>query len=926
MSTTSLHLTPAIRAPLTIEGVLGGLVFWSWNTILLALVGAGIAPLLAGSFLLDLERGLLPWDFALPLVTLVLIPAASCLAAWRLRRRPGALVALFYGLELPVFFTCLARLFLLRELTPPVWLLGGAALVGLSAFAFERFGRARRGPWAESALLAGSTAAALCGLGVGAILVLYTAPLGVLLVQVVASPDWLNAVWFLSREPWALLVAGLGVAVAVFSATLFVVLPVAAPALYLASFRRVLGAHVRARGVPLTASIVALVVAVTGGLLVELGQQDQQEVLAMLATEPRSETERRARLDAEERIRGALQNAYLARHRYVAARGSRSMLSDLWAEAFGGRASRWAAVASVHDAIASPFLYDGPSLDEQARAAHAYERFFDTPIQEGERDAILRALAATHDRAAVEAGLLDRDSDKVWLVRQDVTVAEHGDWAEVELHDQYANQTPEQLEILVHFALPESAVVTGLWMGESADRAAAHRFVVAPRGAARAVYRSEVERRVDPALLEQVGPLQYRLRVFPIPALEYQGPTPEVHVWLRYRALARDGRWPLPTLLEKRNVFWSQESSFGVAVRGAARQVAGAAPWSRTWVAASGEHAPRGHDVTLPRWRVRATPLDADWGTARIPVGRRMAVLVDRSRSMAARAGELAEALRWLRERVSPHDRVDLFLASAPSRGEPLVEADLRTFDPTTIVCYGGQSLGGMLGQLAEHARDRTYDAVLVLTDDGGADLERAQAASPLSLPGPPWLVHLGGAPPTEYDDAVLDALASGGVTTSLPDALVRIAMAEAVPDAEVVDGMLWRVEPTTLPAGGHDGFAALAARRAVGALARRSDLGEIATLDALHRLALRHEIVTPFSSFIVLVNAAQEEALRRRSAEADRFRRDRQDGTEPIGSPSGAVEVSGVPEPEEWLLIGLGGLLVMARLRGRLGALVPAL
>ena len=64
--------------------------------------------------------------------------------------------------------------------------------------------------------------------------------------------------------------------------------------------------------------------------------------------------------------------------------------------------------------------------------------------------------------------------------------------------------------------LPALRPITGLWLGASSEIAEADRFVVAPRGAAQQVYRAQVQRRIDPALLEQVGPEQYRLRAFPI--------------------------------------------------------------------------------------------------------------------------------------------------------------------------------------------------------------------------------------------------------------------------------------------------------------------------------------------------------------------------------------------------------------------------
>jgi hypothetical protein len=64
-----------------------------------------------------------------------------------------------------------------------------------------------------------------------------------------------------------------------------------------------------------------------------------------------------------------------------------------------------------------------------------------------------------------------------------------------------------------YFSLPESAVITGVWLGDSPDRNQRYEYTVAPRGAAQAVYRNEVRRNMDPALVEQIGPRQYRLRV-----------------------------------------------------------------------------------------------------------------------------------------------------------------------------------------------------------------------------------------------------------------------------------------------------------------------------------------------------------------------------------------------------------------------------
>jgi hypothetical protein len=94
--------------------------------------------------------------------------------------------------------------------------------------------------------------------------------------------------------------------------------------------------------------------------------------------------------------------------------------------------------------------------------------------------------------------------------------------------------------------------------------------------------------------------------------------------------------------------------------------------------------------------------------------------------------------------------------------------------------------------------------------------------------------------------------------------------------------------------------FAPLAARRLILAemAAQRGQITELATLDALHELALAYDIVTPYSSMIVLVNAEQRRMLEQLSAQDDRFER----AFEELGNTTPPPVVTGVPEPEEWL------------------------
>ncbi len=78
--------------------------------------------------------------------------------------------------------------------------------------------------------------------------------------------------------------------------------------------------------------------------------------------------------------------------------------------------------------------------------------------------------------------------------------------------------------------------------------------------------------------------------------------------------------------------------------------------------------------------------------------------------------------------------------------------------------------------------------------------------------------------------------------------------------------------------------------------------------LDHLHVVAIEHSIVTPYSSMIVLVNERQEKLLDELETQDDRFQREHEDVGETI--PENTL-ITGVPEPEEWLLLGLVVLML---------------
>jgi putative PEP-CTERM system integral membrane protein len=457
------------------------------------------------------------------------------------------------------------------------------------------------------------------------------------------------------------------------------------------------------------------------------------------------------------------------------------------------------------------------------------------------------------------------------------------------------------------------------------------------------VYRNEVRRRVDPALVEQIGPRQYRLRIFPVEPRRRTwdgGPDesiveegPPLHLWLTYRVMAEGDTWPLPQLAEKRSVYWD-----GSSIREVNGEPMGAG--EETWLphaaAATGAVEPVVHRVDFRGGQsVVARPV-SEGDVPSLPDELTLAVVLDRSRSMADRKDEVRVALRHLADGVASGGRVDVHLTASEYQGEDPRMVDLSSLDLSGIRYAGGQNAAQLLAQFQELRTGQDYDAIFVLTD--GAGYELGSGEDEVTVPDAPvWMVHLGDDLPLGYDDGTLEAIqaSGGGVVSSVREGMERLAVALEGEGYDVVDGTVWSVVPTETAEAetaadeeGDEGpsFAPLAARRLILAeMARnRGEIGSLETLDTLHEVAVEHGVVTPYSSMIVLVTERQQELLDALEGRGDRYEREYEEVGETAGE--NALAVTGVPEPEEWLLLGLAAAMLLGYayrrrlMRGRWG------
>ena len=937
-------------------------LFWSWNVIFLAFMTLGFAPRILPDLFVAVSTRIVPIQFLFYALVLASIPLIAVILGFTvLRRAPRKLFALGYVVEGPLMLLLVVRFFVIRQASPGLVMLLSYAGLGMAAFLWYLLYPQveKRGLFSGWLRLIGLSMMVLTSLYAAIWIAFYAVPLAAEVVkwlgQVLGDlPDFWDgisrSILNIQREelvwvPFALL----GFLLLIYTATLFVLAPIAIPLLSLKAWWRSLRALVGPSGWLRPVALVILTVIASAALFVAANNQPQGKTFELLREPPATQGEAQALLDQQQFIRTGLLNAYLAPFRYISATGEVIHISDIYEGSFNLDHQDAFRVQMAYESVARPLLYtpvhaqdlskqrDNFALvEDPSEAAELYQSFFDQTIIEGERETIVRAVRSSWSANQVEAAWQAVDDREVHLQRQEINVKEHGDWADIELLEVYQNQTAERQEVVYYFNLPESAVLTGVWLGNSEDRASRFAPVVSPRGAAQATYRNEKRLRIDPALLEQIGPRQYRLRVFPIPPVQMNWndnntrrtveEAQPLYLWLNYSTVASQDAWPLPQLAEKRNVYWDRDST--LSINGAATIREGDT-WLPESVPVTGQVTQQAHRFDLPGERTVIAVPSSEVELPALPDNLRIAIVLDRSRSMAVYEQQVSDTLVHLEQLMGP--QTDTYLTSSPYRGEAPSLISLGDLDADSVVYFGGQNPAELLDQFEQLRANRDYDAVVVLSDGSGYELGESQ----VELPSPSaqvWIVHMDSDIPLGYDDPILEYIqaSGGGVVGGIDQALERLALSisttssqpeESTIIQDVVDGYVWTVQPTVLAqesvaemefAPNDGGFEQIAARRLVLAEVQnqRGHLDDLQVLDAIHALAKETNIVTPYSSMIVLVTPTQQKRLEQLEQSDARFERE----YEPVGEtvPLNPLPLGGVPEPHEWLLLGLAAAFLI--------------
>lgn len=932
-------------------------LFWSWNLILILLMIFLLFPKVVIPIVTGTIMGSIFPELGIFSMLLFLVPLITIIFGLKKRFRsdPSLLLKLFYGIELPLVFIIIARITLFREFHPGtihIFLMSLVAIFayGLAIFSYAEYQRSKL-------LVVFRQIAITCSV----ILVMYIAlflffflfPVGKEFLVELFAFKWLVSIF---QHPLVLL----GIVFVLYTFTLLLGLPIMLVALYGKAFFIDSNRAIKILGKASVVLLVLLTVIVNGVIFYQANQQYQREAFALLEDVKfdksiDNENRKKQLLEKHDEIRLGLVNAYLASYRYLSTENSSNVIEKLYKKSFGmDRKGFPGTLQKGFNFLALPFLYQGNNWSSDSQKAEdLYIEFFDTPIEKGESKAINQALKSNWYRDGMQAGLINKDRQKVLITQQSISIQEKTHSANITLNESYQNQTFEQQEIYYYFTLPEEAVLTGVWLSDDADDLKKYAYTVAPRGAAQKLYKQERDKRVDPALLEQVGPMQYRLRVFPIPAKrkqrrQFKIKTNALFMQLSYDIpLNADKQWVLPKLLEKRNVYWDNSSSLTVNGKIYQRpEDDGKDLWLPMTIAAQSATplVDTIRQISLNETEILQVHIEArkqqkpqEMISDQVLINdQSIAILIDTSFSMTKIKHSLKSTLQQLKGLLleKPGLEIDFYAIGYSVKKINNIQ-DWIVSEPAF---FGHNTTANQLRQWQQFVNDsKHYKAILLLTDQGNYESREKPGnvmTKTINKETALWILHLGNEPAYAYADKLLESIyhSGGGVGYVLNDVIERISWKQQRTLnqlSNISQNYIWSYEVLDKPdvfSEQQSALSAIIAHQWISAdfnrrFKQRANQGsnqgsnqpasnktqsnsQTEHLDGLHHLAKKNSVVSPFSSMIVLVNKRQEEELEKLSKEKDRFKRDIDQGKKSIVKGNDLFSVSSVPEPEEWALI----------------------
>lgn len=880
------------------------LIFGGWHLLFLVILLGVIAP----AFVEALEKSRFqdtPWYSLAFILVLVAIPLVSiALGLGRFSKSPGFQLRYLYGFELPLFMLMFYLMIGFRQGNLAMDFMLFLALLSLFSYLVILWQKKSNGleKIKSSPIWLGFSGLVLMtGIYLGLLLLIILFPYLVTVVGNVFDAIvnfFSHGIQIKPSRSTSYFPALVLIPFALFTIGLVLILPFAMTWLYIRQF----GIFLPQLKKPLAWLILAGFLGINVGMIQLLDHQQQQKVFEMLGEQEITEQKKQHLLTQTELIRAGLINAYLSPFRYLSTESKSRSIGKSYRKLLDWSPSQAEKVQQLFNFLIRPMLYQGKSFSERKKAADLYQQFFDTSIEKGEQEQILKSIPLDwFSRGNRPASLLSRNQKRVFLQKQQIDFRVEKGIGNLTLKQALKNLTYRNQEVVLQFRLPEDAVITGLWLSNEEDKPKQFAYVVSPRGAAQKVYNRQIRKRVDPALLEQIGPSEYRLRIYPIPPK--RGGTqamPMLYMQMDMLILAdAKGQWQTPRLLEKRNLYWDERSQ---------RVLNGENLSTQSWFPTSLKDAEL-EDFRLIEFESDGTNFHAiprQHGSEQISFNNNIAAVVDGSYSMQKHKARMKQVINTL---VQSGQQIEWYFCQQSCAMYSAEQILQQSF-------FGNSTPLEQLQHLKDTASGNAYDAIIYLSD---GDSPKSKMKPQQWLNNTPiWLVQPDSRDVPVINDDLMELIqvSQGGVVNSTREALLRLNPQDILAHMtlptnfeliNITRERLWLKSPSRFEQ--KLGLVAfeqyrLLARQIILSKTREENLTDLVQLDKIHDIAKSAEIVSQFSSMLVLVNEEQHRELKKAETEADRFKRDKAENRIRIRKPNNPLAVSSVPEPEEWMLI----------------------
>lgn len=982
------------------SGKISKLIFWVYNLTYLTFIvliflnifaASSASPFGSNASLTEILTlgGFVPLNVLIMIYGFILTPfIAMALGLFtKLRKEPEKLIKLFFGFEIPLMGLALIRIIFLREMTPVVWLFYIGIILSIVGLLVDLFVPDIRSK-VKLALLMLSQQIAIIVSGYAFILAFFFFPIVVAfvlkdafgirymfsgLLEEVLQGRLLEFLLFLFINLIFLM-----------SAIFLTLSPVGAFIIFWTNCKHYYNKVVTEFGLNYSRLIRFGISGLCVLIIVLFSIQTNVNRYTNLINKYKNADtfEEKQKIAKEiikrgQEIKNGLTSSYLAQYRYLTDQ-KMNLLQQGYVNEIGFDGPAAQSIQKLFNSMALPFVYQGAFEEDIKLSSESYKELFDNSIQKGELDTITRALKSTNTQDSLKAGILDLNKKAVKLVSRVVKVLpqNEGLLAQVTIEEEYENTSSrDPQEVYYEFSLPDNTVITQLKLGpdleigaNAADKSVPKpkeqssanqsiippqrekidTAVVAPQGAANTTYEEQILRRADPALLSQVGPRQYKLRIFPIPAkgwtLEGQLSTlPQKNQKVRYSyvTIMNPQGVPLPHVIEQRNVFVDGSTKITHSVNGKDSLVPPSTTEKLSFIqmpqalpcltnsfesqTAMGRllFIPHNINPALSRFYSCQSGFSQENKTVS---GLRVALLLDTSYSNPQK-----DWSKYLKEdfpisSLVRNNTVDLYyfndkISQKTTLTEETLNRDLQ------VINLGKTDRVNAISSIPDD-----YNLILVVTDDSVFDAK--PEGKTISTRPPIYIIQPEGQIPP-YNEALSNAViqSNGKVVESGNEALAHywqqlklLSLGEMGTILDTNELGTWillnRDNQVLLPnlqpqiVESQSPLGLLAQKRIILESIRQAgpSLTSIEFLDRIQKLSQQSFIVTPYSSMIVLVTEQQKRQLAEASLQNNRYQLALDSGEEELGDPSGRgiLEIGAVPEPGEWLMI-ITGLILLA-------------